>query len=154
MLLPGSNVHDSSLAGMIPLSLLLLKLTHHVGNVDTACGKSCSVVHKSTHRSAQTVNGTKQLSFGADSSNRVSKCVYLYLYKKQNTWWKYDDKWCELYHDMEMLMYRKCKGDNENIGESCWWKEPPCHKTHTQMMQHADGSAHKWKSLQTNWYTI
>lgn len=48
MLIPGSNMHDSSLAGMIPLSLLnkiwdsllLLKLTHHAGNVDTACGKS------------------------------------------------------------------------------------------------------------------
>ena len=48
MLIPGSNMHDSSLAGMIPLSplnknwdsLLLLKLTHHVGNVDTACGKN------------------------------------------------------------------------------------------------------------------
>ena len=48
MLIPGSNMHDSSSAGMVPLSLLnkiwdsllLLKLTHHIGNVDTACGKS------------------------------------------------------------------------------------------------------------------
>ena len=93
MLIPGSNMHDSSLAGMIPLSLLnkiwdsllLLKLTYHVGNVDTACGKSCSVAHKSTHCSAQTVNGAKQLLFGAGNSKRVSKCVSLYLYTKQNT---------------------------------------------------------------------
>ena len=90
MLISGSSMHDSSLASMIPLSLLnkiwdsllLLKLTHHVGNMDTACGKSCSVVHKSTHRSVQTVNGAKQLLFGSGSSKRASKCVYLYLYKK------------------------------------------------------------------------
>lgn len=88
MLIPGSNMHGSSLAGMIPLSLLnkiwdfllLLKPTHHVGNVDTACGKSCSVPHKSTRRSAQTVNGAKQLLFGAGNSReRASVSTYIYI---------------------------------------------------------------------------
>ena len=94
MLIPGSNMHDSSLAGMIPLSLLnkiwdslpLLKLTHHVGNVDTACGKSCSVAHKSTRCSAQTVKGAKQLLFGAGNSKRVHEqvCLLIFIYKTEH----------------------------------------------------------------------